>query len=173
MTLASRLRCKVETLTRAVDALVIPAAPVRAVADVNPGQDANENAVAAITGTTTQAGWSATANALQFTGTPTFVDVTAIVHQADLAPTATRQRAAPALVLERSNNSGGTWTPLATSATGYIRDATSHNESSNTIAYTDDTPGTDPWYRLRFREESTEGDSTPVQSGQFTAKAVQ
>ena len=97
------------------------------------------------------------------------MELTAIIHQRDEAAQTNRQRAAPALILER--DTGGTWTPLATSATGYIRDISGHDESSNTIAFVDVDPGTDPTYRLMFREESNERDSTIVQSGQFAGRA--
>ena len=138
-------------------------------APVEVGQNVNDNGpVNFDAASTAETGWAHTAatNAFTYTGNPNHVVISVMVHQEDPGGVS-RARAAPTLILSR----GGT--AIAESATGYIRDATGHGESSNTISFIDYSPGANPSYTITSTQESTEGDSVETVLGHFSAKAVE
>lgn len=140
-------------------------------ATVDTGQDVNDNDTINITAARLDTGWATASGGLGYTGDPDRVRIAAMVHQQD--PGNAVARANPTLQVQRSNNAGGTWADISPeSATGYIRDATGHGESSNTVSFVDHAPGTNPIYRLVSRQESAEGDPVTVVSGQLACEAV-
>lgn len=133
-------------------------------------QDINDNGVIDITSLRTDSGWSFAANSFTYTGSPDHVDISAMCKNLDPGG-ASRVRANPTMSLQKLI--GGAWVTQVESATGYIRDGTGHTESSNTISYTDESPGVNPQYRLLSRQESTEGDSVNSSLGKFSLKAIE
>jgi len=145
--------------------------PVRDIANalINTGQNINDNDVVDVTSQLTEGNWSATTEGFQYIGSPDYVIVNAQVNQSILQ-NANAQRPAPILNLEKLI--GGVWNQVATSSTGYIRDASDHEQSSNTIFYRDVNPGANPEYRLSSGQESLVGSAVNVVSGQFDLEAV-
>jgi len=137
-----------------------------------PAQDVNDNGVITTTEQRADTGWTVTdANGNHaYTGTPDRVRITAQVSQS-IAQNANIQRPAPLLALQKLI--GGTWTTIAESATGYIRDASDHEQSSNTITHTDPAPGTDPTYRLLSEQETANGGVVTAEFGNFALEAVE
>ena len=136
-------------------------------ATVDAGQDSNTAGIAAISSVRADTGWTVAGTTLTYAGSPHRVELTAMVRQNDGG--AGVARSSPELTLQR----GGANIPGVTSASAYIRDATGHVESSNTIAFTDPTPGTNPSYSLGFAQGSGAGAVTPVVDGTFGAVAVE
>lgn len=99
-----------------------------------------------------------------------YIVINAQVHQ-EIPNTVNRQRPAPVLVLQSSPD-GTVWTNIAESATGYIRDATDHEESSNSLFYRDVAPATGTSYRLLSIQESTQGGVVNSTLGQFDLVAI-
>ena len=88
-----------------------------------------------------------------------------------ISETITAQRPSPVVVLERLVPNG-LWEIVSTSATGYIRDTTDHEESSNTIFYRDINPVSGVSYRLVHRQDTTNGAVVDVTLGQFDLVAT-
>lgn len=132
---------------------------------VNAGQNVNDIGAVATTVDRLDTGWSSpNAGQLAFTGSPASVEIQSHIHHT-IGNTTNAQRPAPVLELRRNN------TVIATSATGYIRDASDHEESSNAIMWVDNNPGTDPVYSLTTRRDTTLTSQVSVQTGQFHASA--
>lgn len=109
-------------------------------------------------------GWTMPASgSLAFSGSPAKVRLSVQAHST-IAQTANLQRPAPVIELYRGNDL------ITTSATGYIRDSSDHEESSQTVIWTDRNPGLNPIYRIESRQEALAG-VVSVISGQFTAEA--
>lgn len=135
-------------------------------------QDVNDADVVDIdiTNALLEGNWQdATNGGIQYIGTPDKVRIDATVAQS-IAQNANVQRPNPILNIEKLI--GGAWSQVATSATGYIRDATDHEMSSNTIWYIDINPGSNPTYRLSSDQESSQGGVVTSFSGQFYLKAT-
>jgi hypothetical protein len=115
---------------------------------------------APITTNTLGSGWANTSGNVAFTGSPTVVVVRVNIH-GTIDNAANIQR--PAAVVELWRTSG-TPTNLVTMATGYIRDATDHEEASWSCSYLDTTPGTNPAYEIRTRRDSTNTGAVTSQS---------
>ena len=86
------------------------------------------------------------------------------VHQT-VPQNVSRQRPAPVLELRKNG------VVVATSATGYIRDANDHEESSNTIFWIDANPDGSA-YTVTGRVESTQAGDVNSVTGQFFARSV-
>lgn len=109
--------------------------------------------------------------ALEVASALVMVELTAFAsYEYDLgnANIGAQARVSPILRLEKDR--GGTVTILASSATGYQRHATGHNDSSNTIAWRDLDPQVGDLYQLVSSRGSTQTDPMPITHGQFTAK---
>jgi len=134
-------------------------------------QDMNAPAIASLDNAdhVAEGGWSIGTNLFQYTGEPTYVVINAQAHQ-EIANNANIQRAAPTLELQKLI--GGAWTTIAKSATGYTRDASDHEQSSNTIFFRDKNPGTDPQYRLVKARDTTLTGAMQLSDGQFDLEAV-
>jgi hypothetical protein len=102
----------------------------------------------ALTSGTLDSGWSNSSGTITYTGSPTLVEIALNIHAA-IDNAANIQR--PAAVVEIWRDS----TLLATYATGYIRDATDHEEASWSGYFIDRSPGTNPDYEIRTRSDST------------------
>lgn len=113
-----------------------------------------------LTTDTLGAGWANASGVLTYTGSPTDVVVRVNLHGA-IGNTANAQRPAAVVELWRSS---GTPTMLTTMATGYIRDATDHEEASWSCSYLDMAPGTNPSYELRTRRDSTNAGAVTTQA---------
>ena len=92
------------------------------------------------------------------------------MHQS-IAQNVSLQRVSPVLELQRSTDGGGTYTTVAASATGYIRDISDHEESSNSIFYRDINPPAGVQYRLNKRQEALAG-AVDLINGQFDLEAI-
>jgi len=149
--------------TAEVDSTFLAAASV-------PIQDVNDNGTLAITSERADTGWTIAGNVLTYAGTPDSVRITVMVKQA-IANGVNIQRPAPVLSLRKNGAAAGN--EIANSATGYIRDATDHEESSNTIAIVDHNPGTNPTYTVATEQDSTQGGVVNSEIGHFTAEAVE
>ena len=125
------------------------------------GDGNGDNAPLTLTSTREDTGWSAGT----FTGTPDRVRITATVFY-DIANAGTAQRVSPGLDLLRNG------VVVKISSTGYQRHASDHNESSNTIAFIDPSPGTNPTYSLRARRGSQQIAPVPVSLGSIELEAV-
>lgn len=131
---------------------------------VDPGQNVNDTGAIATAVDALDAGWSTpAAGQLEFAGSPDKVKIHAHVHQS-IAQGANIQRPAPVLELYRNG------TLITSSATGYIRDFSDHEESSNTIVWSDRAPGANPLYEIRSRQDALAAVVSSV-SGQFSAEA--
>ena len=102
-----------------------------------------------------------------FTGSADIVEVRVSVHQ-KIPDSASSQRPAPVLELYRNDDT----TPVASSASGYIRDTSDHEESSNTLMYVDRDPSTLTRYRVRGRRETNLSSVVDSVTGQFSAVAT-
>ena len=132
---------------------------------VDAGQDINDNGPINTTIESLDSGWSMSGNGeLSYSGSPELVRLAAHVHN-EIPGNVNVQRAAPAVELSRNGQL------LTTAATGYIRDASNHEESSNTIYFVDHDPGVDPVYSIASLRESTIGADVFSTSGQFTGIA--
>jgi hypothetical protein len=125
------------------------------------GNGNGNNTVLSLTTVREDAGWLAGA----FAGTPDRVRITTTVNY-DIPQNGAAQRVSPILELLK----GGT--VVAISSTGYQRHATDHNESSNTITFTDPTPGANPVYSLRARRGSSQTDVVNVSLGSIQLEAI-
>lgn len=126
-------------------------------------QDVNDNDTIDITVQQAEGNWQDNGDgSITYLGTPTSV----MIHS-QILQTSAGQRAAPILNLEKTN------VQISTSATGYIRSATGHNMSSNSIAgFRDINPGTNPTYRLTSGQESDSGSTTTSLTGHFDLEAI-
>lgn len=106
-------------------------------------------------------------NEFIFVGTADVIEVKVSVHQR-IPDSASSQRPSPVLELYRNDDA----VPVASSATGYIRDASDHEESSNVIVFVDPDPSALVRYRVQARRDT--GISAAVESvtGQFAAVAT-
>ena len=136
-------------------------------------QDMNANGVASWTigNALLEGQWTAQAgDAFSYAGSADYVVINAQAHQT-IPQNVGRARPAPVLELQRSINGGVIWTTIASGASGYIRDASDHEESSNSIFYRDRTPPAGVLYRLNKRQEALAG-SVDLVTGQFDLEAV-
>lgn len=128
---------------------------------VTPGQNVNDNQAITTTVDVLDPGWTSPGNGeLLYTGSPVKVRISVQINQQSAGI-----RAAPAVNLFRGN------TLIAESSTGYTRNTSNHNRSSNTISYVDRNPGTDPVYRILSEQESSTATAALVSIGQFSAEA--
>jgi hypothetical protein len=103
----------------------------------------------ALTSGTLDSGWSNSSGDISYTGSPSVIEIAVNIHGAiDNASNIQR----PASIVELWRGS----TLLATYATGYIRDATDHEEASWSGYFIDRSPGTNPSYQIRTRSETTQ-----------------
>ena len=112
-------------------------------------------------------GWEQADNTLVYTGSPDRIRINVSIPQ-QIANNADAQRAAPIIVLRRNGE------PIARSATGYIRDFSDHEQSSQTISYVDSAPDSNPVYDLIKEQDSAINSavtSNPIAS--FSAEAVE
>lgn len=119
-------------------------------------QDVNDNGLITLTSNRLDNGWSIAASEWTYTGAPDRVRIDAMIRNIEGAVAVAR--ANPSVILQKFD--GVNWNEIAQSASGYIRDATGHGESSNTVSYIDQSPGVNPQYRLFSRQESADGDPT-------------
>jgi hypothetical protein len=134
-------------------------------APVTTGQDVNDNGDLIFDATSrSDTGWAHAGgtNSFAYTGSPDHIHITIMVKQ-----TGAGGRANPTVQLLKNGNL------VAESATGYIRNGSGHNESSNTIAWIDPNPGTNPTYTLVTRQESNNGTPILTDIGHFSGKAVE
>ncbi|MEM7377592.1 MAG: hypothetical protein AAF460_08815 [Pseudomonadota bacterium] len=136
-----------------------------AAATIAAGTDMNSDLVPNLDQVRAEAGWAFTANSFTFTGSPDRIRFSIQVHQV-IANNVNRQRACPVLHLRRNG------TIVATSASGYIRDATDHEESSASISFLDVTPGTNPVYDFLTETESNQTGNVPVETSSIGAEAI-
>ena len=119
-------------------------------------QNVNDNGILEVSPEYDEGLWTANAdNSYTYNSTTAlWIKITSIVP-GGIAATANIQRAAPCLQLEKLVN--GVWEPVddARSCTGYIRDFSAHNDSSNGFTYRDVNPGPNPTYRFATIQEST------------------
>ena len=127
-------------------------------------QNVNANATVNITSNRLDNGWSVTGEAFEYSGSPDRVRVSAQVHQ---IVDSTTIRMAPRLDLLRNG------VIVATSASGYIRNGTGHQQSSNSITFVDPAPGTNPSYQLDCVRESNASANTNVVIGSFGVEAIE
>lgn len=106
-------------------------------------------------------------NEFVFVGSADAVVVQVSVHQR-IPDSASVPRPAPILELFRNDE----LTPVASSATGYIRDTVDHEESSNAITYVDKDPATLSRYRVQARRDTTTAGAVDAVTGQFSAVAT-
>lgn len=140
-------------------------------ATVDVGQNVNVGGGLDITTVRVDPGWSELAGGLVFTGSPDRVEISAIVLQGTVGQVTTRT--SPGLKLVRRYSVSANWASLSPySATGYIRGTQLHTESSNTITFIDENPGTNPHYRFNTRQETSSSGSVPVIEGRISALAV-
>lgn len=131
-------------------------------------QNMNQNAVATLTTESLGTGWvPGAAEAYQITVPVDYVEFEVHVHQR-IADTLDGERPAPMLVLEESAD-GTTWTVVTKSATGYIRDASDHEDSSNNIDWYIPNPPVGQQYRISKEQDSTLGSVVGAVTGQFRA----
>lgn len=135
-------------------------------ADVTPGQNVNDTGTINITSSRLDTGWAQAGDSLEYVGEPDRVRIDVNVSQ-EIGNTDNIQRAAPVLVLQRNG------IEVARSATGYIRDTSDHEQSTNTISFIDPTPGVDPTYSLVSETDTTITGATLVTLGSFSAEAVE
>lgn len=135
-------------------------------ASVN-NQNINDNDVVDITAQLVEGSWATTAEGFIYSGSPSYTVIHATIKQTNGSGA---QRPAPILNLQTRVGTGG-WTTVSTSATGYIRQASGHSESSNQIFYRHINPPANSEYRLG---SGIEGLTGPVNSnlGQFDLEAV-
>ena len=114
------------------------------------------------------AGWSHAANGSVFTfaGSPDRVTISCMVSFA-IPNNQNIQRPAPVFDLYRNGQ-----LTQCSARTGYVRDANDHEEASATIAWTDPTPGTNPFYEVRTRRDSNRTNAINCDRGHFTAEAL-
>ena len=130
----------------------------------------NLNVIAATnfgTATRSESGWSHAqdGNAFVYAGTADRVDIVVQTHQ-QIPGTVNRQRPSPILELLKDG------AVVATSATGYIRDTIDHEESSFTLVWTDESPGTGATYTVQTRRDTTNTGAVDLVTGDFVGKAV-
>lgn len=148
------------------DELIIPVVPATSIAAATVTGDGNQpNSIHTLTSVRADAGWSLVGNAATFTGTPDHVEVAANLYYTDPLA-ATRVRVAPVTELLKNG------VVVAKSATGYQRHGTQHISSSNTIAYLDPSPGSNPVYQLRAQQGSGMTDVVLTDIGTFSVKAT-
>lgn len=109
-------------------------------------------------------GWTVNLNTVQFTGTPDHIEFN--VNLAFENENAGRE--APIARFQRAN--GLAWDTLVIMATGYVRNATGHNDSSLHCQYTDHAPGTNPEYRIVLQRGGAASASV-IDLGTLRAKA--
>ena len=114
------------------------------------------------------AGWSHATNGsvFTFTGSPDRVHISCMVSFR-IRDIENIQRPAPIFDLYRNGQ-----LTQCSARTGYIRDATDHEEASATIAWTDPAPGINPSYEIRSRRDTLRTNSINCDRGHFTAEAV-
>ena len=132
-------------------------------------QNVNTNGPVLVTVDQADNGWTLNGSEASFNGLATSIVVNAHCYQR-IAANANGQRVAPALDLERWD--GAAWQVVASSSTGYIRDFSDHEGSSNTIFYRDRNPIANPQYRLLSRQGSSIVTAATVVNGQFDIEAV-
>ena len=136
-------------------------------------QDVNDNGLIEWTQNLTTGAWVDNGdNTFSYQGNAEYIVINAQVHQ-EIANGGNIQRPAPVLHLERSNDGGANWTIIATSANGYIRDVSDHEESSNNIFYRDIQPPQGSTYRLFSEQEGTIGGVVTSTLGQFDLEACE
>ena len=131
------------------------------------GQNINDNDVIDVTSALTEGNWTATAEGFLNSGSP---DYTVINANVKFTLASGAQRAAPLLGLQTRVGTGA-WTTLYVSATGYIRNATGHTESSNQIFYRHINPPSNSEYRLTSGIDAA-GGAVNSNFGQFDLEAV-
>lgn len=128
-------------------------------------QNVNIDGAITFLGLRVDGGWNVLNNEAVFIGAPDKVRVYVQISQS-IGQGVNIQRAAPVVNLLK----GGQL--VSRSASGYIRDATDHEQSSNSIVYIDHAPGVDPVYSLQAVRDSTNAGvvtSDPVSSVSFEA----
>jgi len=132
-------------------------------------QNVNTNGIIDITSQRIDQGWSFNVNEYTYTGEPDKIIISCQIHQ-QIANNINRQRPAPVLNLEKNDGTG--WSVISKSATGYIRDASDHEQSSNTISFTDPSPGTNPQYRMSKEQDTTINGAVNSIIGSFSLNAI-
>jgi len=130
-------------------------------ATIDTSNDLNDGTTSrrTITAGTLGAGWSIATNALTYTGTPG-----AVLLEVNVSYTSVGQLAAPVVELWKGA------TKMAMAHTGYIRNASGHNQSSSNFTFIDTSPGTNPAYHIESSRGSTTTDAaTPLTPSQFAA----
>ncbi|MDB4430957.1 hypothetical protein N9137_01050 [Pseudomonadales bacterium] len=150
----------------------IPCVPVFVdasfIASAGVSGDGNQpNNILTLTENRADAGWVIAGNTATYTGSPDHVVIDAMAWYQETQSGAL-QRVQPVLELLKN----GTIVP-AKSETGYQRHISGTTESSNTIAYTDPSPGANPFYQLRAQQGSSQDDVIQVDLGHFTARAIE
>ncbi len=137
-----------------------------------PNQDVNDNQVLTINDELVESGWtfSAADNAYEYANPAKYIKISAHLNQS-IAENANIQRAAPVLILEKQTGAG--WDEIARSATGYIRDGSDHEQSSNTITFRDLDTGSGGTYRLSTVQESANAGVVTSQGGDFDLEAFE
>ena len=132
-----------------------------------PGQNMNASGLVQMApAPVVEAGWTADGTSATYAGDPKMVRVSINAAQR-IADAANIQRPAPQLILRRNG------IEIARSSTGYIRDFSDHEESSNSISLIDYQPGPDATYTLERVQESSNAGVVAVLSSNFDFEAVE
>lgn len=107
----------------------------------------------------------AATNEFSYSGQPNRVRIV-VLSAHEIPGNVNSQRPAPVLSLFRNG------TLVSRAATGYIRDTSDHEESSNLISLLDVSPGTDPVYTIEASRDSTITGTVDSVVGYFSAEAV-
>lgn len=130
-------------------------------------QNVNDNDVIDVTTQLVEGNWAATAEGFVYNGSPSYTVINAATKQTNGSGA---QRPAPILSLQTRVGTDA-WVTVSTSATGYIRNASGHNESSNQIFYRHLNPPANSEYRLTSGIEAIAG-VVNSNFGQFDLEAV-
>lgn len=114
--------------------------------------------------------WTASSDTFALSEPAQYVEVSAIAtyaYDSGNSMNAGLQRVAPLLKLLKNG------VLVAVSASAYQRHNSGHNDSSNTIVYTDLSPSLGDVWQVRMERGSTQTGVLLVTHGQFTVKAMQ
>ena len=131
------------------------------------GQDANSpNTILGVTGARTDGGWSLSADAYTYTGTPDHIkiDVSAFFEDPQAN---TLQRVQPILELLKNG------AVVATAANTYQRHGTQHNSSSWNLSWVDIAPSSGDTYSFRSQQGSNQGDVIAIDQSSISLIAIE
>ena len=133
-------------------------------------QNVNINGILSITEGVTEDDFAFINGIYEYVGTKAKrIEGWASVHQ-EIPNTANFQRPSPVLVIEVSYDNEATWEEWTIAATGYVRDASDHEESSNTPMGFINNPVTGTKFRLSAQIDSLTN-AVISDTGFFTLKA--